>query len=285
MKNDNPEISQSIVASGIRTNYHDAGHDNPVMLIHGSGPGVSAWANWRLVLPRLAEHRRVIAPDLVGFGFTERPPGIRYDLNGWVSQAVGLLDSLGIEQADLVGNSFGGAVALALAIRHPRRVRRLVLMGSVGVSFPLTEGLDAVWGYTPSLANMRALLDIFAHDRRLVTDELARLRYEASMDLVVMNPPYIPSSSLEKTHARLLEHEPREAFDGGPYGISIVTRLLQDAPAFLKPGGHLLFEFGQGQEKLVQRLAERREAYAGIGFAADAQGAPRVGILRTRERP
>ena len=146
MKNDNPEISQSIVASGIRTNYHDAGHDNPVMLIHGSGPGVSAWANWRLVLPRLAEHRRVIAPDLVGFGFTERPPGIRYDLNGWVSQAVGLLDSLGIEQADLVGNSFGGAVALALAIRHPRRVRRLVLMGSVGVSFPLTEGLDAVWG-------------------------------------------------------------------------------------------------------------------------------------------
>ena len=180
MKNDNPEISQSIVASGIRTNYHDAGHDNPVMLIHGSGPGVSAWANWRLVLPRLAEHRRVIAPDLVGFGFTERPPGIRYDLNGWVSQAVGLLDSLGIEQADLVGNSFGGAVALALAIRHPRRVRRLVLMGSVGVSFPLTEGLDAVWGYTPSLANMRALLDIFAHDRRLVTDELARLRYEAS---------------------------------------------------------------------------------------------------------
>ena len=67
-----------------------------------------------------------------------------------------MLDALDIEQADLVGNSFGGAFALALAIRHPQRVRRLVLMGSVGVPFPITPGLDDVWGYQPSLANMRA---------------------------------------------------------------------------------------------------------------------------------
>jgi 2-hydroxymuconate-semialdehyde hydrolase len=60
-------------------------------------------------------------------------------------------------------------------------VRRLVLMGSVGVTFPITPGLDAVWGYTPSLDNMRKLLDIFAYDRGLVSDELARLRYEASI--------------------------------------------------------------------------------------------------------
>ena len=71
-------------------------------------------------------------------------------------------------------------MALALAIHHPRRVRRLVLMGSVGVEFELTPGLDAVWGYTPSLAKMRELLDIFAFDRRLVTDELAELRYRAA---------------------------------------------------------------------------------------------------------
>jgi len=177
----NPELGRSVVAAGIRTNLHDVGRGAPVLLIHGSGPGVSAWANWRLSLPVLAERSRVLAPDMVGFGFTERASGQRYDMDTWVGQAVGLLDALEIERTDLVGNSFGGALALALAIRHPQRVRRLVLMGSVGVPFPITPGLDAVWGYQPSFEAMRGLLDIFAHDRGLVNDELARLRYEASV--------------------------------------------------------------------------------------------------------
>ncbi len=177
----NPEVAKSVLVNGIRTNVHDVGQGPPVLLIHGSGPGVTAWANWRLVMPELARQARVIAPDMVGFGYTDRPEGQRYDMNAWVAQAVDLLDALGIEQTDLVGNSFGGALALALAIRHPKRVRRLVLMGSVGVTFPITPGLDAVWGYTPSLDNMRGLLDIFAYDRGLVSDELARLRYEASI--------------------------------------------------------------------------------------------------------
>lgn len=177
----NPEISKSIVANGIVTNYHDVGSGFPVLLIHGSGPGVSAWANWRLTIPALAGQRRVIAPDMVGFGFSERPVGIRYNLDTWVAQAVGLLDALEIDCADLVGNSFGGGLALALAIRHPTRVRRLVLMGAAGVSFPITSGLEAVWGYQPSIANMRKLLDVFAFDRTLMTDELAELRYKASI--------------------------------------------------------------------------------------------------------
>ena len=178
----NPEIGQSITAAGIRTNYHDSGGaGTPVLLIHGSGPGVSAWANWRLVMPALAQHARVIAPDMVGFGYSERPEGFVYSMDAWVRQAVGLLDALGIERTDLVGNSFGGALSLALAIAHPERVRRLVLMGSAGVSFPLTEGLDAVWGYTPSVENMRAIMDYFAFDQGLMSDDLARLRFEASI--------------------------------------------------------------------------------------------------------
>lgn len=176
-----PEIGQRIVAGGIETNYHDVGSGAPVLLIHGSGPGVTAWANWRLVLPELAETCRAIAPDMVGFGYTERPADIQYSTDGWVDHAIGLLDALGIEKTDLIGNSFGGAIALALAIRHPQRVRRLVLMGSVGVPFEITPELDAVWGYEPSLVAMRGLLDIFAHDRSLVNDELAELRYQASI--------------------------------------------------------------------------------------------------------
>ena len=178
---DNPEIARSVQAAGITTNYHDVGDGFPALFIHGSGPGVSAWANWRLVMPALSERLRVIAPDMAGFGFSERPAGIRYDLDTWVAQAIGLLDALGLEQADVVGNSFGGALALAMAIRHPQRVRRLVLMGSVGVPFDITEGLDAVWGYTPSFENMRRIMDYFAWDRSLVNDELAELRYRASI--------------------------------------------------------------------------------------------------------
>jgi 2-hydroxymuconate-semialdehyde hydrolase len=175
-----PEIGQSIDAGGIEVNYHDHGSGFPVLLIHGSGPGVSAYANWRLVMPELSKQRRVIAPDMVGFGFTERPAGYQYTMTNWVKQAIDLLDALGLEQADLVGNSFGGALSLALTIHHPERVRRLVLMGAAGVSFPITPALDAVWGYEPSFENMRRIMDVFAYDRGLVNDDLARLRYEAS---------------------------------------------------------------------------------------------------------
>ncbi len=177
----NPEIGRRISANGIETNYHDLGDGQPVLLIHGSGPGVTAYANWRLTMPALATQFRVIAPDMAGFGETERPAGYRYSMDNWVDHALGLLDALGIEQAHVVGNSFGGALAIALAIKAPERVGRLVLMGAAGTRFTLTEGLDAVWGYTPSIGHMRALLDIFAFDRALVNDDLAKLRYEASV--------------------------------------------------------------------------------------------------------
>ena len=176
-----PEIGKDIQAGGIRVNYHDHGSGFPLLMIHGSGPGVSAWANWRLVIPELAKQRRVLAPDMVGFGFTERPAGMVYSMDNWVKQAVDFIDALGLEKVDLVGNSFGGALSLALTIRHPERVRRLVLMGAAGVSFPITPALDAVWGYEPSFENMRRIMDVFAYDRGLVNDELAQLRYEASI--------------------------------------------------------------------------------------------------------
>ncbi len=212
-----PEIANAIVAAGIETNYHDVGIGDPVMLIHGSGPGVSAWANWRLVMPQLSEKSRVIAPDMAGFGFSARPENYEYSMDNWVKQAVGLLDALNIEKTDLVGNSFGGALALALTIRHPERVRRLVLMGSVGVPFELTEGLDAVWGYTPSFENMRSIMDYFAWDRSLVNDELAQLRYEASIrpgfqeSFSAMFPAprqrWVDAMASSESDIRAIEHE------------------------------------------------------------------------------
>jgi len=176
-----PEIGESVVANGIRTNYLEAGDGPPVVLVHGSGPGVTAYANWRLTIPALADRFHCFAPDLVGFGYTERSADLTYGVQTWADQVVGFLDAMGLEKASLVGNSLGGSIALRVAARHPERVDRLALMGSVGVPFELTEGLDGVWGYQPSLENMRRILDVFAFSRDLVTDELAEVRYRASI--------------------------------------------------------------------------------------------------------
>jgi 2-hydroxymuconate-semialdehyde hydrolase len=178
----NPEIGESIRTGEVTTNYHDRGEGAPVLLLHGSGPGVSAWANWRLPMPILTERHRVIAPDLAGFGYSEIPEDWQFGVRTWLRQTVDLLDALDIERTSVVGNSFGGSMALALAIHHPERVDRMVLMGSVGVPFEITEGLDTVWGYQPSLETMGHLIrDVFAYDASLASEDLIRLRYEASL--------------------------------------------------------------------------------------------------------
>jgi len=177
-----PEIGATVVANGIKTNYLEDGQGPPVVFIHGSGPGVTAYANWRLVMPKLAPHFRLLAPDMVGFGYTERPHGVGYNVQTWADQVIGFMDALDIRTASLVGNSFGGGIALRLVTQHPDRVDKLVLMGSMGVSFPITDGLDRVWGYQPSVENMKAMLGIFAYSSELANDdELARVRYEASI--------------------------------------------------------------------------------------------------------
>jgi pimeloyl-ACP methyl ester carboxylesterase len=177
-----PEIGQSAEANGIRTNYLEAGKgDETVLLIHGSGPGVTSYANWRLVIPALAEDFHVFAPDMVGFGYSDRPEGIEYGLDTWANQTVGLMDTLGIEKVHLVGNSFGGGIGLRIATQHPDRVGKLVLMGSMGVDFPITEGLDAVWGYQGTVEDMRRVMNFFAYNKALTTDELAEVRYRGSI--------------------------------------------------------------------------------------------------------
>jgi 2-hydroxy-6-oxo-octa-2,4-dienoate hydrolase len=177
---DHPEVGSFVDAGGIKTNYLEVGDGPPVVLVHGSGPGVTAYANWRLTMPGLAPAFRVLAPDMAGFGFSDKPGGVA-DLAAWVGQIIGFLDALGIERASVVGNSFGGSIGIRLATDHPDRVDRLVLMGATGISFPITEGLDQVWGYQPSFENMRRILDYFAYSRELVNDELAEVRYRAAL--------------------------------------------------------------------------------------------------------
>lgn len=178
----NPEIGETIVANGIRTNYIELGQGDPLILIHGSGPGVTAFANWNGVIPVLAQYFHCYAPDMVGFGYTEVPSDVsEFTLDFWVDHIVGFMDALGLEKARFIGNSYGGALSLAVAARHPERVERLVLMGAAGLQFEMSKGLEAVWGYEPSPANMRRLMETFAFRPELVTDVIVKSRHEASI--------------------------------------------------------------------------------------------------------
>ena len=175
--------------AGVRTAVIDTGEPAgpgpaapPVLLLHGSGPGVTALANWRPVIPALRAGRRVIAPDQLGFGGTATGEPRTYGRTVWTDHALALLDTLGLDTVDIIGNSMGGAIALSIAAARPQAVRRIVLMGSMGVAMALPAGLNTVWGYTPGIPQMREVIGLFAHDRRLITDELIELRYQSSLD-------------------------------------------------------------------------------------------------------
>ncbi|MUG72274.1 alpha/beta fold hydrolase [Paenibacillus validus] len=163
--------------------YHEAGHGEPLLFIHGSGPGVSAWAYWRQVFPVLSDKYRLYAPDLLGFGESEKPKLTPYGVDVWVQQLIAFIETKEIGPLSIIGNSLGGAIALHLAVQRPDLVKKLVLMGSAGIHFPLTEGLDQVWGYVPSFDNMKKLVELFAFDPHFSNNEdLVQMRYQATLN-------------------------------------------------------------------------------------------------------
>jgi len=120
---------------------------------------------------------------------------------------------------------------------------------------------------------LEARVHVFEGD---LFEAFAGLGLEGTVDVVVCNPPYISTGRLSRDRAILLEHEPREAFDAGPFGISIQQRVIRDAPVFLKPGGWLALEVGAGQARYAETMFARAGAYDPVLVAADREGEPRV---------
>lgn len=168
---------------GIKTHYHAAGDGPAVILLHGSAPGVSAWANWQHTMPALAENFRVLALEYVGFGRTERPAGIRYGVRTWTDQVIRFADALDLETFSLVGNSMGGRISLQIAREAPERLHRMVLMGTKIGNDPISPELRSIREYEPSMENMRRMIsDCFAFDASGVSEELVLARHELSVE-------------------------------------------------------------------------------------------------------
>lgn len=131
-----PEYSWFTAVNGTRLHYQEAGDEKAptVVLIHGFISSTLAWSE--VFLPLAAAGFRVIAPDLPGCGYSEKPRGGEYTIGAQALAVVGLMDQLGIEKASLVGASYGGAVAATVALDYPERVERLVLVAAVSNNEP-----------------------------------------------------------------------------------------------------------------------------------------------------
>ncbi|OLT42728.1 4,5-9,10-diseco-3-hydroxy-5,9,17-trioxoandrosta-1(10),2-diene-4-oate hydrolase [Saccharomonospora sp. CUA-673] len=187
------EGSYVTTADGLRLHYHetggDDGHADTVILLHGGGPGASAWSNFSRNLEVFGKHFHTIAVDQPGFGRSDKPTEHPQYFVHSSTAVVGLMDALGIEKAHLVGNSLGGGTAVRLALDHPDRAGRLVLMGPGGLSVNLfapdpTEGVKNLARFAapagPSREKLEAFLRVMVHDQSLITDELIDERFAAA---------------------------------------------------------------------------------------------------------
>ncbi|MCM3767789.1 alpha/beta fold hydrolase [Neobacillus niacini] len=172
-------------------NRSGEGNAETILFLHGSGPGVFAWANWRYALNACSETYDCLAPDLLGFGNSSHPDPLPKNRQGWmdlwVHQLIELLDNLGIQKAHVVGNSLGCSIALELLLEHPERFDKVVLMGPGGTpNTKLSPELARAKGFyqNPSEKKMRQIMSWFVYDHEKLApeiDALAQTRFETAM--------------------------------------------------------------------------------------------------------
>jgi pimeloyl-ACP methyl ester carboxylesterase len=191
-------IENTVTVGGKQIFYAETGAGPAVVLLHGGGPGASGVSNFARNIDALAENFRVIVPDLPGYGRSSK--GVDgSDPFGYLANGIrGLCNELDIDTAHLVGNSYGGACALRLALDTPERVAKMVLMGPGGIgttrALP-TAGLQSLFGYYGGDGPSREKLETFireylVYDGNSVPAEVIDTRYESSIDPdVVANPP------------------------------------------------------------------------------------------------
>ena len=167
--------------------YHDVGDGVPVVFLHGSGPGVTGWANFGNNVDNLTGIRSIVV-DQPGFGASGRDEVYEDNyLNISANAVVGLMDALGLEQAGIVGNSMGGDVAVTVTLNHPERISRMLLNGPGGTGVPIlgpspSEGIARLMDFymDPTRERIVAWLKTMVFDQRILTEELIESRFAAA---------------------------------------------------------------------------------------------------------
>ncbi|HEY7063673.1 MAG TPA: alpha/beta hydrolase [Chloroflexota bacterium] len=175
----------------IKIHYNEVGTGEPLICLHGAGPGASSWSNFRTNVDAFSNTYRTLLWDMPQYGKSSKVvidgPRLTY-VSGILRR---FMDQLGIERARFVGNSMGGQVAIKLAIDAPERVEKLVVIGSTPVGQSLfcpmpLEGIKMIGNYYkgdgPSLEKMRALIQTLLFDSSFLNDEVLQERYQATLD-------------------------------------------------------------------------------------------------------
>jgi pimeloyl-ACP methyl ester carboxylesterase len=165
--------------------YHEAGEGPPLLLLHGSGPGVTGWRNFRGILGTFTEHFRCLIVEFPGFGVSDDFGG--HPMVTAYSAVDTFVEALGLNVVDIIGNSMGGGVGINYAIRQPAKVRRLVTIGGIGTNIfspGPSEGIRLLQEFTQNPSRQRLIdwLHSMVYDPALVTDELIEERWAQATD-------------------------------------------------------------------------------------------------------
>lgn len=204
-----------------RVAYQEMGEGPTVILIHGGGPGAYGYSNYRKnLVPLAARGNHVVIVDLPGYGQSDHRKSADGLFAPMAEATLDLIDHLGIEKASIVGNSLGGGTALRLALDHPGRVDKLILMGPGG-SLPATspfpsEGLIRMLtfydGDGPTVEKLDRVIDALVYDRSSITRELVEERFKtATLPQTMANPPlsgaaHNPKNELWRDRIEGLQH-------------------------------------------------------------------------------
>src|SRR5919107_1578841 len=162
-----PQPAKELVVFGQKIRYVEAGSGPAVVLLHGMGGNST---NWAFNTPALAQKFRVIVPDQVGFGQSDKPP-INYRIGTYVDFLDKFLAELKVERATLVGNSMGGWVAALYTLKYPSKVERLVLVDAAGFAPPKEFDLNALAGLNPSTRDdMKRLANLLFYNPMFKSD-------------------------------------------------------------------------------------------------------------------
>ena len=183
--------SRFATAAGVRVHYKEVGEGDPVICLHGAGPGANSESNFRRNVGALAERFRAVLVDMPQFGKSEKVPieEGRLAFNSRVINA--FMAETGIERAHFIGNSMGGQVALKLAIDRPERVERLIVLGPGAINNPIfapspLEGIKMIANYYkgegPTREKLRTLLETLVYDHSFLTDEVVEERFQTTIE-------------------------------------------------------------------------------------------------------
>ena len=168
--------SRFIDANGIKTHYIESGVGEPLILIHGGGPGADGYGNWQGCLPAFAQEYRALAVDMLGFGRTDKPDPstFTYSQDARTNHMIAFIEALDTHPVSLIGNSMGGITSLGVAMQRPDLVKKLVLMGPAGIkTSEVPAALGPLMSYDGSVEGMRKVIDVLSEsysDRVVIFD-------------------------------------------------------------------------------------------------------------------